>query len=179
MSRLNPISFWRKMLVAFAFMPGLLVAQQVHENALKTAFVYNFVMFTEWPQEAFKGSNSINICVNAINDMQQAMLTLDGKSAGGRHIKVRQLRNFDIKQTQCHVLYLDSIDRKKWPTLKKLVARTAILTISDEDGIGQDGAMIALSLQDNKIVFDINQTVARESQLTFSSKLLRLARTVK
>lgn len=167
------------MLVALAFMPALLVAQPVHENALKTAFIYNFVVFTEWPQEAFQGSNSINICVNAMSDMQQAMLTLDGKSAGGRQIKIRQLRNFDIKQAQCHVLYLNSIDRQRWPTLKKILAKTVILTISDEGGIGQDGAMIALSLQDNKIVFDINQSVARESQLTFSSKLLRLARTVK
>ncbi len=178
-SWLNPIWLLHRMLVALAFMPTLLVAQPVHENALKAAFVYNFVIFTEWPQQAFQESDSVNICVYATSDMQQALLKLDGKSAGSRHIKVRPLRNIDIKLTQCHVLYMDSFDRQKWSSLKKLLAKTMTLTISDESAIGQDGAMIALSLHENKIVFDINQSVARDSKLTFSSKLLRLARTVK
>ena len=39
--------------------------------------------------------------------------------------------------------------------------------------------MITLDIHENKVVFDIDQNGARNANLAFSSKLLRLARKVK
>jgi hypothetical protein len=44
--------------------------------------------------------------------------------------------------------------------------------------VGLDRAMISLRVEDNRIVFSINNGKARAAELQISSKLLRLARTV-
>lgn len=167
------------MCLALALVPCVLAAQPVQENMIKAAFVYNFVLFTEWPQEALQGSESVNICVNAASDMQEALLVLNGKSAKGQRLKVLQKNSLDHGLNQCHVLYIDRLDRARWPTIKKAIVDERILTISDDSDIGRSGVMIVLELSEKKMVFDIDQGAARKSRLSFSSKLLRLARAVR
>ena len=50
-----------------------LPVQRVHENDLKAAFVFNFAVFTEWPQEALAGSAPISLCASAANPMLGAL----------------------------------------------------------------------------------------------------------
>ena len=164
---------------ALVLVPCMLAAQPVQENMIKAAFVYNFVLFTEWPQEALKGAESINVCVNAASEMQEALLALNGKSAKGLSVKVVKLNALDQGLKQCQVLYVDRMDRSKWSALSQTSAVNGILTISDDSEFGRNGAMVVLELTNNKMVFDINPGVARKSSLIFSSKLLRLARTVR
>lgn len=173
------IRILRQACLALALAPCVLAAQPVQENMIKAAFVYNFVLFTEWPQEALQGSESINICVNAASDMQEALLVLNKKSAKGQRLKVLQKISLDQDLNQCHVLYIDRLDRAKWAGIKKTTADSRMLTITDDAEIGRSGAMIVLELSENKMVFDIDQGAARKSRLIFSSKLLRLARTVR
>jgi hypothetical protein len=160
-------------------MPCLLAAQPVQEHTIKAAFVYNFVLFTEWPQNALRTDETINVCINAASGMRESLQVLNGKTAKGLRLKVLQKKSLNAGLGECHVLYIDSNDRQNWSAIKKSLSDARILTISDDEEIGGNGAMIALALNESKIVFDINQGMARQANLTFSSKLLRLARTVR
>jgi len=173
------IMYLRQALLALLWVPCMLAAQPVQENMIKAAFVYNFVLFTEWPQEVSQGSESINICVNAASDVEEALRVLNSKSAKGQRLKVIQKKALDQGLNQCHVLYIDRLDRAHWQSIKNAIADNRILTISDDAEIGSSGAMIVLELSENKMVFDIDQGTARKAHLLFSSKLLRLARTVR
>ncbi|TYZ47099.1 DUF4154 domain-containing protein, partial [Ralstonia solanacearum] len=53
-----------------------------------------------------------------------------------------------------------------------------VLTVVDGGRTGASGPMIALSLQDSRVVFDIDAAAARQAGLQLSSQLLRLARSV-
>ncbi len=42
-------------------------AQPVRENDLKAAFIFNFAVFTEWPQDALASGSPISVCASASN----------------------------------------------------------------------------------------------------------------
>ena len=157
--------------------PCLLAAQPVQEHTIKAAFVYNFVLFTEWPQDVLRPTDPFNLCVNAAGEMHDALMILNGKSAKGTRVKVLPKNSIDQDLGQCHVLYIESQDQVRWKAMRPTLSGKQILTIADNVDLG--GAMITLHLHENKVMFDIDQSAARNASLTFSSKLLRLARKVK
>lgn len=164
-------------LVASLLLPPSLFAQPVPEYELKTAFVYNFVLFTEWPAETVFEGGTLNICVNPNSPMRASLASLRGRPAKGRKIAIRSLALADDVR-QCHVLFVDSHDGERWLQIDRKLANAGILTISDEDA-SPDGSIIELDSSDNRVVFDVDTTRARRAGLVLSSKLLRLARTVK
>ncbi|MES2018159.1 MAG: YfiR family protein [Pseudomonadota bacterium] len=148
-------------------------AEPARENDLKAAFVFNFAVFTEWPAEVLAGGAPINLCAGASNPMLAALNQLNDKLVNGHRIAVHsgQLRG-------CHVLVLDRHDRARWPQIKRDLAGANVLTVSDDRSISGDGAVIALSVEDQRVGFDIDTGAARGARLNLSSKLLRLARSV-
>jgi hypothetical protein len=150
-------------------------ADPVPENDLKAAFIFNFAVFTEWPQEALAGGAPISLCASAGNAMLPALTQLHDKLVNGHRITVRPTA---LPVRGCHVLVLDRGDRERWAQLKRDLAGAHVLTVSDDRTISADGAVIALTRDDQRIGFDIDIGAARGARLTLSSKLLRLARSV-
>lgn len=149
----------------------------VAEDRLKAAFVYNFILFTDWPADALGEGAPLNLCVNADSALRPALADLGGKLVKGRRILVQPFAVPGAVRN-CQVVFLDSLDRDHWPRISKNLGSASVLTISDDDDIGHSGAVIALDLVDNRIAFDIDLKSARQARLVLSSKLLRLARTV-
>lgn len=161
--------------IVFAFPTGLF-AQVAEENAVKAAFVYNFILFTEWPASALKAGETINLCVNAYSPVAPALAGYEGRTIRKSRLKVRQLNSLNDLPASCHVVYLDQLDRQAWPQIRKRIDNSSILTISDSSEVGAEAAMIVLGTNNDRIVFDISARTAGRAGLTMSSKLLRLAR---
>ena len=53
-----------------------------------------------------------------------------------------------------------------------------VLTISDAEGVIDFGVMIGLKINNDKVAFDVNHTVAKATDIEISAKLLRLAKVV-
>ena len=157
----------------FAAAPG--AAQGVPEHDLKAAFVFNFAVFTEWPQDVLTHGAPINLCASGSSPLYGALLRLQDKVVNGHRIA---LRPPSAAPRACHVLVLERADRERWQQLKRELAGAAVLTVSDDHAIGGDGAVIALSAEDRRIGFDVDMQAARTARLNLSSKLLRLARSV-
>jgi len=150
-------------------------ANPVPENDLKAAFIFNFAVFTEWPQEALAGGAPISLCASAGNALLPALTQLQDKLVNGHRIAVRPTTS---PVRGCHVLVLDRGDRERWTQLKRDLIGAHVLTVSDDLAISADGAVIALTRDDQRIGFDIDMVAARSARLNLSSKLLRLARSV-
>lgn len=166
-----------RLLPVTLLLPLQLSAQPVPEYDLKAAFVYNFALFTEWPSDTAYEGGTLNICVNPGSVLRQTLAGLGNKAVKGRRVSVRNLAALDSLRA-CHVLFIDSSDRERWVQIKKELGGASVLTISDDDEIGRDGSMIALAMDNNRIVFDIDTRAAKQARLVLSSRLLRLARTV-
>ncbi len=159
-------------------LPAMLFAQPVKESLLKAAFTYNFMIFTEWPEQMMANSKEITLCVNPASEMSKSLFALSGKFVNYRQLRVKALKGNDQDLQQCHALYLDHLDGHRWSEIKKKITGTSTLTISDDAQIGREGIMILLERSGDQMVFDVDLKSAQETGLLISSKLLRLARRV-
>lgn len=152
--------------------------QPVPEFKLKAAFVYNFALFTEWPQGALPDGAPLQLCFGSNSALRPALMELNDKLVNGRRIVVRSVSDYDTVR-HCQVLFLDRIDRDRWPHIRIAAAGKSILTVSDDADLARGNAIIMLYPENDRIAFDIDLQAARQAHLTMSSKLLRLARTLK
>lgn len=154
---------------------GGALAQPATEHDLKAAFIYNFVQFTQWPEDALKGG-TINLCVSKGTILYMALEPIAGKTAHGKIVALTPIQN--EAATGCHVLVAESDDRNKLAQLRKLMADGPVLTITDDPELMREGFMIGMLVESRRITFIVDNTRATGARLTISSRLLRLARSV-
>ncbi|MES2296751.1 MAG: YfiR family protein [Pseudomonadota bacterium] len=150
-------------------------AAPVPEEQLKAAFVFNFAVFTEWPQEALGAGAPIVLCAAPNNALLPALSQLNDKLVNGHRIALREI---GASARACHVLVLGQLDREHWGKIRRELAGATVLTVSDDRAISADGVVIALSVEHARVGFDVDMSAARGARLNLSSKLLRLARSV-
>ena len=153
---------------------GVTFAQmQASEMQVKAAFVYNFALFTTWPADAMSADAPLVLCVAAEPTLQAALEKLTGKSVRGHRLEIRKVNDSGV--AGCHVLVSDGHAAGNM----RIDPAAPILTVSATAKAAHGPtSMIALALQDNRVVFDIDAVAARQARLQISSQLLRLARSV-
>jgi hypothetical protein len=152
------------------------LGEPVPEPDMKAAYVFNFAVFTEWPQEALAVGEPIRVCANPGAPLFASLNRLGEKLVNGHRLAVIRHPGFNLRS--CHVLVLGSADRERWAQIRRELAGAHVLTVSDDSAISDDGAMIGMSVDNARIGFDVDMGAARGARLTLSSKLLRLARSV-
>lgn len=160
-------------------LPSCLLAQTAEEGPVKAAFVYNFIVFTEWPANSWKAGETIGLCVSAKSPAAQSFTVLDGKPLKGSRLKLQKLDSLADVPPSCRILFVDRLDRSVWPQVRRQLGNAGVLTVSDDSEINAGGAIISLFTHNNRIVFEIDAQAAGRSGLTLNSKLLRLARKVR
>lgn len=170
--------------LAFKIMAALLAAlclwpqahaNEVLEDRLKAAFIYNFTQFIEWPDSA--ASDSLNICVLGNATFARELGTINGKQAHGKPIVVIHLAD-DASLRQCHVLFVRVTNPVYRDSLLKRLEAQPVLTVSDSRGFAGAGGTVQFFLDNNRVRFAINKEAADRAGLEVSSKLLSLARIV-
>lgn len=154
--------------------------QGASEPALKAAMLFNFAIFTEWPQDTLAPSMPLRVCTFQGNGLQAALTDMQDKVINGHRMSLRVLSTGTpaSQLAGCHVLALDGRDRDRWTSLRDELTGTSVLTIADDRVIGAEGAMISLNIDNHRIGFDVDLGPVRRARLALSSKLLRLARSV-
>src|SRR5688500_14926717 len=80
---------WRLTLLLVLCAPTAVLAQDVTEVRLKSAFIYNFVKFTEWPADVLPAGAMITACVVGDPAVGTGLaLTVKGRQLDGRTIAV-------------------------------------------------------------------------------------------
>ncbi|HWB44876.1 MAG TPA: YfiR family protein, partial [Hyphomicrobiaceae bacterium] len=94
----------------------------------------------------------------------------------GKPIVTRRVNHREL--ADCAILYIAASDGPRIRDLVLAVRGTGVLTVSDAPGAALEGAVIGLSMTDQRIVFDVNVKEARRNNLVISAKLLSLAQAV-
>lgn len=155
-------------------MRSVAFAQDVTEPALKAAFIYNFVKFTEWP-EPLPAADPFVICV--LNDAPVA-------NALGRIIKGREFagRRMTISlsapgpKERCSVLYVSGVTAGQGAQLLSALRDSPVLTISDLEWFTDAGGMAQFFYEQGRLRFNIGLEAVKRSRLLMSSKVLVLAK---
>ncbi len=150
-------------------------AAESKENEVKTAFIYNFAKFTEWPAPAAEGGSELNLCLAGNGSFGKVLATLQGKEVHGSRLNIQKVEDL-TDLSDCQILYVSQSEAGRLDSLMDSVAgEQGILSVSDIDGFIQSGGIIELKIVNNKMRFAINLRAARQANINLSSKLLRLA----
>jgi hypothetical protein len=148
------------------------------EDAVKTAFLYHFAKFVDWPSESFKNEASPFVLgIVGVDPFGAALEALKEKKVKGRKLVVRKLprlENYD----DCQILFISGSERGNLRAILSTLKNQNILTVSDIDRFANQGGMIGLLSAGNNVTFEINTDTVQQSKLKFSSQLLKLARIV-
>lgn len=178
---MRPIGLMRltALMIYTAFMLSISVgnakADSLPEYNLKTAYLYNFALLTEWPPLQFE--TSFNVCIFGQDNFGPAINAMRGKAIDNRAIQIRHISESQ-QASQCHLVFIGKAGSVQTGRLMNELAGLAVLTVTDEVGQSEDGVMIRLYPENQRLIFDINIDVVKRANLTLSTKLLRLARRV-
>jgi len=147
------------------------------EYQVKAAYLFNFLKFVEWPEGAFPDPLA-PIVIGIVGDdpfgeaLPQVVI---GKTAQGRDLVIRKYRaGEDLRAS--HILFISASEKKRLPQLLASLHGSNVLTVADFEGFLEEGGMIQLFSETNRIRFAINVDAAVRAKLKLSSKLLSLAR---
>ena len=157
-------------------------AQTASEPALKSAFLYNFPRFTEWPEQALAAGDPILLCV--MNDAVVAGMLEE--LAKGRNVAGHPLVVSTVTQdspaaalSACRLLFLSRLGAARSAALLETLSGKPILTVGDGEGFARAGGVVGLFIKDGTLQFAVNTSGAQRAGLHLSSKLLTLAKLVK
>lgn len=142
------------------------------EAQMKAAYVFNFLKFIEWQKPV--SIETLEVCFLGAKDVLEALaISSTDKTVGSRRIAVRPMTTPDTDlSARCDVLYVDASEDL---TSQSPAHRESILTIGDADDFTEQGGVIRLHMESNRLRFTINVDNAKRSGLYVSSNLLKLA----
>ena len=97
-----------------------------------------------------------------------------GKTVQGRDLVIRKYRaGEDLRAS--HILFISASEKKRLPQLLASLHGSNVLTVADVDGFLEEGGMIRLYSEGDRVRFAINVDATMMAKLKVSSKLLSLA----
>jgi hypothetical protein len=153
-------------------------AEAASDVAVKAGFVYNFSKFAEWPADSFATNSApLNLCVVGNQPLGGQLLMLQGRIAQGHAINLRgNARGEDLRA--CHIVFVGDSEERRVASVLAQVGGSPVLTVSDIDGFAEQGGIIGLSLNGERVEFTVNLRAARQAGIKLNSQLLRLGRVV-
>ncbi len=145
---------------------------------VSAAIVYNIARFAEWPAGRFAADPAVLVlCTLEGEQATPALQAFSGRPVGERVLRVRVVAQASAMTQGCHVAFLTGPPARAAPQLDEL-ARARVLVVGEGEAMAAHGA-VALVRVGRQIRFQVNQSVAQTAGVTFSSRLLRLAVTVR
>jgi|CXWL01.1.fsa_nt_gi hypothetical protein len=177
------VLLYKCLMVALYFLvvlfSGAMVSQSYadsgSEAAVKTAFLFNFFKFIDWPADKVSQA-TYQLCTSDNDQLGDSLLVLKSKVVGNKSLTIRRgLPVNDLKT--CHLVFIGA-SQNRAAILRSLKA-LPIVTVSDQPSFIEQGGMISLVQADNRLSFEINLVGANEVGLHISAQLLKLAKSVK
>lgn len=148
------------------------------EYQVKAAFLLNFTKFVDWPASTFVAADSpFAICVLGDDPFGSALdQIVAGEVVNGRKVIAQRTMRAPAPKS-CQVLF---IERPEKDVAKMLAGLgPGVLTVGEGEDFVRNGGMIAFVLDDRRVRFVINQTAAENAGLQLSSKLLKVASSIR
>jgi hypothetical protein len=148
------------------------------ENQVKSAYLYNFGKFVEWPAKGTSGE-FFTFCVLGDDSFSSTLeTTIAGESINGRKVSVKRVAK-PQDAVSCRILFISSSEQSRLKEILAVLDDTSVLTVSDMPQFTRRGGMIQFVIEANRVRFEVNLTSAERTGLTLSSQLLKVAIDVK
>ena len=146
--------------------------------AVKAAFLYNFLLFADWPESVFSSpEESIVIGILGEDSFGDVFKPVEGKPVNGKRLDIRRFKEEASLEAlkQCHLLFLNPSLQTDMVKLIESLKDFPVLTVSEQKAFLESGGMIRLFVLNNQVKFEVNQWAAKHAGIHLRSRLLRLA----
>jgi hypothetical protein len=177
------------LVLCFGLMMGLaspaLVGADVSEYTVKSAYLFNFARFVDWPDNAFAKSTSPLVIGIVGDDPFGSALTeaVNGKSVGTHPLAVKRFGAYDKSLAgslkKCQILFVSYSEKDNAREILQSLEGAPVLTVSEIEKFLPLGGMILFDQDGEKIVLDVNPNKATDAGMTISSKLLSVSKLYK
>ncbi len=159
---------------------GATTAVPVSAEALKAAFLVNFVRFADWPAGTPGDFIPYSIGISGNRQLEDELIRLaDRQLVRGHRIRVVRINSL-ADLAGLHVAYFDQEANESEGISARealpLLRARPVLTVSNSPDFLAAGGMIRIFREEKALRFDISAETARDSGLVLSSRLLALAR---
>jgi len=148
---------------------------ELSELHVKSAYVFNFIKFVEWPAAAVRPGDKIRLCVIGDDGQHTSLSALDGRKIGEYELHVIPRFGSNENLNACHVLYIGEQQRRRVIPIIKALSAASVLTISDIPGFAERGGGIGLLHRDDRMLFEVNLATTKKAGLRLSGQMLNLA----
>ena len=150
------------------------------EYEMKAIYLYNFLKFVKWPTDPCNllGGKSRHIAVlgdtpfkHVLEDMQEKL------KEKGKDLRLSFYGPYrgEMKLSCCCLLFIADSERNNLSSILDQLTGQPVLTVADGDTFMEQGVMITLFSQKNKIRWGINRQPVNASGFKISAKLLEIA----
>ncbi|MHC4552064.1 MAG: YfiR family protein [Planctomycetota bacterium] len=153
------------------------------EYKVKAVYIYNFLLFVNWPQTDQQAESDQNkevvIGILGKDPFGDSFKDVENKPLKGKKktLRIKRLDQFTPQTSfdDCHLLFICQSEMEKLADILKKIDNKPILTVADSEGFAENGGMINLLMVGPKVRWEINQAAAEKTGLTISSQILRNA----
>lgn len=166
-------------------------ADAVHEETVakvKSAYLLNFMRFAQWPDDAFDSDASpFRLCIVGYDSLGSVLDgTMNDVSVAGHPVQIKRMTLSEdalpdgIAQRlgNCHLVFLGHSESPRVDSILSALDTRGTLTVGETGAFAGHGAMLALNLEGDRIVFYANRAAVRATDVQLSSKIMQLARIV-
>jgi hypothetical protein len=147
------------------------------KSKAKAVMVYKFFQYVTWPDSQYlSASKEAGFCYHGKNTFLPILNYIKNKKKSGPQFSIKEISSFDSID-DCHLLFVSELDD---PTLNYLRRNPLpILTVSDQMSFFENGGMISLYFEEDRLQLEVNKSRLSEAGLKISSKLLRIAKNIR
>lgn len=145
---------------------------------VQAALIKNFTHLITWPNSELRDSNpTFNICVyNSENLLQQFAGIFSGKTIKGKEATIINVVSSDL--SNCDLAYVTASSTDSIESLLASAQALGVLTISSNNGYGEQGVHINFFERGENIAFELNKKTLDSAGFEVSSQLFRYAKIV-
>jgi hypothetical protein len=149
------------------------------EYPVKLAFLYNFTKFVEWPPDAYREPGApLVICIVGRDPFSEILeAELRARNVGGHPVQLKTFKAND-KLSVCHIVFVPATEKHQADRIVRGLKGSPTLTVGETEGFAVLGGIINLTVEANKVHFEVNRLAAERAGLKISSGLLSIAKIV-
>ena len=162
-------------------MPPLADARQ-SDKELMALYLYNFLLFVDWPEDSCGTTNIINVTIHGDSLIFKALSPMAGTEIRGKTLHLKNSNTLKDLVGPCQVIFISASKQAGLPGILEKIKNRCILTLSDMEGFAQKGGMVYFELPARKPngkkkgkKFKINLSAIERSGLKIRSRLLRIS----
>jgi hypothetical protein len=151
----------------------------VREAQIKSAFLYNFTKFVEWPSGSVPGAGE-PIVIGILGESalaDEVRSVVADRKVNGHPIVVVSVQE-PQQATAAHVLFVSAGRQPQFNAMRTTLADLPVLTVGESPSFAADGGGIGFVTEGDKLRFEINIAAAERARLKISAQLQKLATAV-